>query len=61
MAAFGKDLNEDQARDLVDYIRAFTPPRRANSTKPDKEPPDGPCRRRDQERRRLSERVITVL
>src|SRR5262249_10731252 len=57
MPAFGKDLNEDQARDLVDYIRAFTPPRRANSTKPDKDPGDRPCRRKDQERCVPSERA----
>src|SRR5262249_1657426 len=48
MPAFGKDLREDQARDLVEYIRAFTPPRRTNSTKPDKDPGDGPCQRNDQ-------------
>jgi cytochrome c oxidase cbb3-type subunit 3 len=38
MPAFAKELDENQARDLVDYIRAFTPPRRANSSKPDKDP-----------------------
>jgi len=43
----------------VDYIRAFTPPR-PNSTKPDKDPGDRPCRRKDQERRIPSDRVITV-
>jgi mono/diheme cytochrome c family protein len=59
MPAFGKDLNEDQARDLVDYVRAFTP-RRANSTKPNKDPGDSPCRHKDQERRIPSERVMTV-
>jgi mono/diheme cytochrome c family protein len=34
MPAFHDDLTEDQARDLVDYVRAFLPPRSANSTKP---------------------------
>ena len=59
MPAFGKDLDEDQARDLVEYIRAFTP-RRPNSKKPNKGPGDSPCRRKDQQRRIASDRVIIV-
>jgi mono/diheme cytochrome c family protein len=41
MPAFRKDLTEDQARDLVDYIRALTPPRRAKSTEPHEGHGDG--------------------
>jgi mono/diheme cytochrome c family protein len=57
MPAFRKKVSEDQARDRVDYVRAFTPPRRANSTKPEKDPGDGPCRHKNQERRLPSERL----
>ena len=42
MPAFRKDLSEEQARDMVDYIRALTPPRRDDSTAPDKGKDDGP-------------------
>jgi mono/diheme cytochrome c family protein len=61
MPAFHEDLSEDQARDLMDYIRAFTPPRRANSTKPREGPGDGPCRRKQQERGPPTERLVAVL
>ena len=49
MPAFHDDLTEEQARDLVDYVRSFLPPRPANTAKPRAAPSDSPCRRDERE------------
>jgi mono/diheme cytochrome c family protein len=40
MPAFGKHLSEDQVRDLVEYVRSLTPPRRATPPNPADNPGD---------------------